>query len=182
MIPNRVLHIVINTLSIMWLFYFLPSSSYFARRRWWHPTPVLLPRKSHGWWTVPGNLGGVRGFLLGKRDTTAFAQTHSTCCVATHNPPPMHLFCALCLRTPQTFLPHESKLQESEQHARSSQLHESQGSLGSQWWAHQTSCGISPAAPQAGPDECLPATFLPLSLTALHGDFLQHVRQRLPVW
>ena len=63
-----------------------------------------------------------------KETHTAFAQTHSTCCVATHSRPPMHLFYAWRVRTPQTFLPHESKLQESEQHARSSQLHESQGS------------------------------------------------------
>lgn len=45
----------------------------------------------------------------------------------------------------------------------------------------QMPCGISQAAPQTGPDEYPPATFLPLSLTAAHGDFLQHVRQRLPV-
>lgn len=45
----------------------------------------------------------------------------------------------------------------------------------------QMPCGISQAAQQTGPDECPPTTFLPLSLTAAHGDFLQHVRQRLPV-
>lgn len=42
-------------------------------------------------------------------------------------------------------------------------------------------CAISRAALQTGPDERLPATFLPLSLTTARGDFLQHVRQRLPV-
>ena len=25
-----------------------------TRRRWWHPTPVLLPRKSHGWRSLVG--------------------------------------------------------------------------------------------------------------------------------
>ena len=30
------------------------SSLGFIRRRWWHPTPVLLPRKSHGWRSLVG--------------------------------------------------------------------------------------------------------------------------------
>ena len=28
--------------------------SLFTRRRWWHPTPVLLPGKSHGRWSLVG--------------------------------------------------------------------------------------------------------------------------------
>ena len=76
-------------------------------------------------------------FLATQAEWEAFSlerETHSLCTNSqhmlcwTHSPPPMHLFYAWCVRTPQTFLPHESKLQESEQHARSSQLHESQGS------------------------------------------------------
>lgn len=45
----------------------------------------------------------------------------------------------------------------------------------------QMPCGISQVVPQTGLDEHPPVTFLPLSLTAAHGNFLQHVRQRLPV-
>ena len=30
------------------------ASNYFLRRRQWHPTPVLLPGKSHGWRSLEG--------------------------------------------------------------------------------------------------------------------------------
>ena len=32
----------------------LSSSAFFGRRRQWHPTPVLLPGKSHGWRSLVG--------------------------------------------------------------------------------------------------------------------------------
>ena len=31
---------------------FMLKVSCYKRRRQWHPTPVLLPGKSHGWWSL----------------------------------------------------------------------------------------------------------------------------------
>ena len=33
---------------------FLPVPIVYFRKRQWHPTPVLLPGKSHGWWSLVG--------------------------------------------------------------------------------------------------------------------------------
>ena len=41
------------------------------RRRWWHPTPVLLPGKSHGW----RSLGGCSPWGREESDTTDFSFT-----------------------------------------------------------------------------------------------------------
>ena len=35
-------------------FSIMVSSGYIYQRRQWHPTPVLLPGKSHGWGTLEG--------------------------------------------------------------------------------------------------------------------------------
>ena len=32
----------------------LSVCSYDSWRRQWHPTPILLPVKSHGWWSLVG--------------------------------------------------------------------------------------------------------------------------------
>ena len=45
-------------------YFFIHSSSYV--RRWWHPTPVLLPGKSHGW----RSLVGCRPWGCEELDTT----------------------------------------------------------------------------------------------------------------
>ena len=37
-----------------WTVSYLSSVKLLIRRRWWHPTPVLLPEKSHGWWSLVG--------------------------------------------------------------------------------------------------------------------------------
>ena len=45
--------ITLSWLSGSWRSFSYSSSVYF-RRRQWHPTPVLLPRKSHGWRSLVG--------------------------------------------------------------------------------------------------------------------------------
>ena len=42
------------------------------QRRWWHPTPVLLPRKSHGW----RSLVGCSPWSLEESDTTEQLHFH----------------------------------------------------------------------------------------------------------
>ena len=40
--------------SSFYCFCLLTYTSFISRRRQWHPTPVLLPRKSHGWRSLVG--------------------------------------------------------------------------------------------------------------------------------
>ena len=42
-----------DNILILFIWICLTSSSA-TRRRQWHPTPVLLPGKSHGWWSLVG--------------------------------------------------------------------------------------------------------------------------------
>ena len=41
-------------LAILWKHKNISSLALFSRRRQWHPTPVLLPGKSHGWRSLVG--------------------------------------------------------------------------------------------------------------------------------
>ena len=63
-----------------------PGLMEFSRRRQWHPTPVLLPRESQGWWS----LVGCSPWGLLRSDTTEQLHFHfSLSCIgeemATHS-------------------------------------------------------------------------------------------------
>ena len=48
-----------------------------ARRRWWHPTPVLLPGKSHGWRSLVGCSPQVQRVGHNLSDLAVAAGTHN---------------------------------------------------------------------------------------------------------
>ena len=50
--PATLLNSLISSSNFLILF--LGFSMYSIQRRQWHPTPVLLPRKSHGWRSLVG--------------------------------------------------------------------------------------------------------------------------------
>ena len=61
-----------------------------ARRRQWHPTPVLLPGKSHGW----RNLVGCSPWGLEESDTSARLHFHfSLSCIGEGNGNPLQCSC-----------------------------------------------------------------------------------------
>ena len=60
------------------------------RRRQWHPTPVLLPRKSHG----RRSLVGCSPWDREESDTTEWLHFHfSLSCIGEGNGNPFHCFC-----------------------------------------------------------------------------------------
>ena len=60
------------------------------RRRWWHPTPVLLPGKSHGW----RSLVGCSPWGLEESDTTERLNLHfSLSCIGEGNGNPLQCSC-----------------------------------------------------------------------------------------
>ena len=66
----------------------LPTSP--ARRRQWHPTPVLLPGKSHGW----GSLEGCSPWNRWGSDTTERLHLHfSLSCIGEGNGNPLQCSC-----------------------------------------------------------------------------------------
>ena len=61
-----------------------------ARRRWWHPTPVLLPGKSHGW----RSLVGCSPWGCEESDTTGRLHFHfSLSCIGEGNGNPLQCSC-----------------------------------------------------------------------------------------
>ena len=80
-----------NPLSVMLVanIFFLVSSLSF-RRRWWHPTPVLLPGKSHG----RRSLVGCSPWGHEELDTTERLPFHfSLSCIGEGNGNPLQCFC-----------------------------------------------------------------------------------------
>ena len=60
------------------------------RRRQWHPTPVLLPGKSHGWWSLVGCSPWDRE----ESDTTEWLHFHfSLSCIGEGNGNPLQCSC-----------------------------------------------------------------------------------------
>ena len=60
------------------------------RRRWWHPTPVFLPGKSHGW----RSLVGCNPWGRWESDTTERLQFHfSLSCIGEGNGNPLQCSC-----------------------------------------------------------------------------------------
>ena len=70
--------------------FFFNLSSVFYRRRQWHPTPVLLPGKSHGWKSLVGcSLWG-----RSQSDTTERLHFHfSLSCIGEGNGNPLQCSC-----------------------------------------------------------------------------------------
>ena len=63
---------------------------YFSRRRQWHPTPVLLPGKSHGW----RSLEGCSPWSRWGSDTTERLHFHfSLSCIGEGNGNPLQCSC-----------------------------------------------------------------------------------------
>lgn len=108
---------------------------------------------------------------------------HSLCKLPAHTPlqiqclPLTHGFCAWSVQTLELFplMNQGFKTGSSKWGASISMNPEVAQAPGDD--CTQMPCAVSRAALQTGPDERLLATFLPLSLTAARGDFLQHVRQ-----
>ena len=71
-------------------FRFLVPGSSWSWRRQWHPTPVLLPGKSHGWRT----LVGFSPWGLEESDTTERLHFHfSLSCIGEGNGNPLQCSC-----------------------------------------------------------------------------------------
>ena len=61
-----------------------------SQRRWWHPTPVLLPGKSHGW----RSLVGCSPWGREESDTTELLHFHfSLSCIGEGNGNPLQCSC-----------------------------------------------------------------------------------------
>ena len=68
----------------------LGSNQFMSRRRQWHPTPVLLPGKSHGWRTLVGCSPWGRK----ESDTTERLHFHfSLSCIGEGNGNPLQCSC-----------------------------------------------------------------------------------------
>ena len=68
----------------------IDNSSLFFRRRRWHPTPVLLPGKSHGW----RSLVGCSPWGHEQSDTTEQLYVHfSLSCIGGGNGNPLQCSC-----------------------------------------------------------------------------------------
>ena len=77
-------------LAILWKHKNISSLALFSRRRQWHPTPVLLPGKSHGW----RSLVGCSPWGREKSDTTERLHFHfSLSCVGEGNGNPLQCSC-----------------------------------------------------------------------------------------
>ena len=70
--------------------FILDSARYPTQRRQWHPTPVLLPGKSHGW----RNLEGCSPWGRWGSDTTKWLHfPFSLSCIGEGNGSPLHCSC-----------------------------------------------------------------------------------------
>ena len=68
----------------------LPCPKAWDQRRQWHPTPVLLPGKSHGW----RSLVGCSPWDLEESDTTEWLHFHfSLSCIGEGNGNPLQCSC-----------------------------------------------------------------------------------------
>ena len=71
-------------------FFLLKYNYYYIRRRQWHPTPVLLPGKSHGW----SSLVGCSPWDHKESDTTEQLHFHfSLSCIGEGNGNPLQCSC-----------------------------------------------------------------------------------------
>ena len=69
---------------------YFPGASPYTRRRQWHPTPVLLPGKSHGW----RSLEGCSPWGREESDTTERLHFHfSLSCIGEGNGNPLQCSC-----------------------------------------------------------------------------------------
>ena len=76
----------------MILFYLVfPSSIIVCRRRQWHPTPVLLPGKSHGWRSLVGCSPG--GQYKSRTWLSDFHFNFSLSCIGEGNGNPLQYSC-----------------------------------------------------------------------------------------
>ena len=77
---------------LLWSFNLLTC---FIRRRQWHPTPVLLPRKSHGWRSLVGcSPCGLEEADTTEPDTTERLHFHfSLSCIGEGNGNPLQCSC-----------------------------------------------------------------------------------------
>ena len=74
----------------IWWLYFLCSYTIYLRRRRWHPTPVLLPGKFHGW----RSLVGCSPWGCWGSDTTERLHFHfSLSCIGEGNGNPLQCSC-----------------------------------------------------------------------------------------
>ena len=81
---------VIGTLCLPGKLTYLPLASCSSRRRQWHPTPVLLPRKSHG----QRSLVGCSPWGREESDTTKRLPFHfSLSCIGEGNGNPLQCSC-----------------------------------------------------------------------------------------
>ena len=83
---------------VIWQFYsqFFKESPLFSQRRQWHPTPVLLPGKSHG----QRSLVGCSPWGREESDMTERLHFHfSLSCIGEGNGNPLQ--CSSCLETPR---------------------------------------------------------------------------------
>ena len=75
---------------ILWNVSILTNFSHLSRRRQWHPTPVLLPGKSHGW----RSLVGCSPWGCWESDTTEQLHFHfSLSCIGEGNGNPLQCSC-----------------------------------------------------------------------------------------
>ena len=68
---------------------------FFFWRRQWHPTPVLLPGKSHGWRSL---VGSVHGVAKSRTQLSDFTFTFSLSCIGEGNG---NLLQCSCLENPR---------------------------------------------------------------------------------
>ena len=81
---------VIEFLCYLWYLYFLRPTSLLWRRSQWHPTPVLLPGKSHG----QRSLVGYSPWGCWELDTTQWLHFHfSLSCIGEGNGNPLQCSC-----------------------------------------------------------------------------------------
>ena len=74
----------------LWKLFYLMTFSVPVRRRQWHPTPVLLPGKSHGW----RSLVGCSPWGREESDTTGRLHFHfSLSCIGEGNGNPLQCSC-----------------------------------------------------------------------------------------
>ena len=72
---NQLLIIVMYEWQTYHLWILVPDFEYASshfRRRQWHPTPVLLPGKSHGWRSQPGRLQSMGSLKVGRLSDFTF--------------------------------------------------------------------------------------------------------------
>ena len=85
-IYNRGQHTLLVTSQLSWILALYTHQ----RRRQWHPTPVLLPGKSHGW----RSLEGCSPWGRGESDTTERLHFHfSPSCIGEGNGNPLQCSC-----------------------------------------------------------------------------------------